>query len=35
VLNCKQALYPLSREAEERVEQRSALGVSRPGGHWR
>jgi len=26
-------LYPLSREAEERVEQRSALGVSRPGGH--
>jgi hypothetical protein len=27
--------YPLSGEAEERVDQRSVVGVSRPGGHYR
>jgi len=28
-------LYPLSAAGEERVDQRSVVGVSRPGGHWR
>jgi hypothetical protein len=27
--------YPLSREAEERVDQRSVVGVSQRGGHYR
>jgi GNAT superfamily N-acetyltransferase len=31
----EKAAYPLSREAEERVDQRSVVGVSQPGGHYR
>ena len=35
LLNINNCSYPLSGEAEERVDQRSVVGVSRPGGHCR